>query len=98
MKIELHFFNRWLDDPDWFIGYHADKLEEHVNMFGRIKTWEAMGLSQQAGAEMIAERQTIVTALRRLIAADPDTGENMPIWTEDDENSLARVREITESI
>ena len=94
VKIVLHFFNPCFDDLEWFIEYHADELARDIHFSEILKTWERVNLSPEAGAEMIAQRQALVTALRRLITPVPEDSESTSIWTDEDESHLMRVKGI----
>ncbi|KAK4103236.1 hypothetical protein N658DRAFT_305749 [Parathielavia hyrcaniae] len=74
IRLVLHLHNNSFSDFDLFISYHADEVEEQVDMWDRAKLWDCSGpkMDEQTAAEVTANGMAVVSTLRRLAWADPD--------------------------
>ncbi|RYP57085.1 hypothetical protein DL769_009707 [Monosporascus sp. CRB-8-3] len=88
VRVVLHFHNFSFTDLDSFISYHADVVEDQVNISDRATPWELSNIPKQTVSEMIANGRAVVSTLRRLASADLDDDGG---YVEDDKNHRARL-------
>ena len=74
VRVVLHLYNSSFAPLDSFLSFHADEVEDYVDIFEQGKLWELSKIPEQTASEMAGDGRAVASILRRLASASIDDG------------------------